>query len=147
MNSITRIVLVLMALLTTSLAYAEQSLCLIKKSVAYSVEPLEDKPLPIATKQLASGTRYLVVRKASNWYLLQVESMQLWVARTNTGDDKFCATKAKKPVSTAKALNTNTALPKKKSTSSCPCGSGQVCIGPRGGRYCISPNGAKRYGV
>ncbi|SMS12673.1 hypothetical protein CFBP1590__5087 [Pseudomonas viridiflava] len=30
---------------------------------------------------------------------------------------------------------------------SCPCFSGNVCIGPRGGRYCITSGGNKRYGV
>lgn len=32
-------------------------------------------------------------------------------------------------------------------SSSCPCSSGNVCIGPRGGRYCITSGGNKRYGV
>lgn len=31
--------------------------------------------------------------------------------------------------------------------SSCSCSSGNVCIGPRGGRYCIISGGNKRYGV
>lgn len=30
---------------------------------------------------------------------------------------------------------------------SCPCSGGSVCIGPRGGRYCITSGGNKRYGV
>ncbi|WP_201213517.1 SH3 domain-containing protein [Pseudomonas sp. S36] len=30
---------------------------------------------------------------------------------------------------------------------SCPCSSGRVCIGPRGGRYCITSGGNKRYGI
>lgn len=30
---------------------------------------------------------------------------------------------------------------------SCPCSGGNVCIGPRGGRYCITSGGNKRYGV
>ncbi|CAI1788822.1 Uncharacterised protein [Serratia fonticola] len=30
---------------------------------------------------------------------------------------------------------------------SCSCSSGNVCIGPRGGRYCITSGGNKRYGV
>lgn len=30
---------------------------------------------------------------------------------------------------------------------SCPCSGGRVCIGPRGGRYCITSGGNKRYGV
>lgn len=29
----------------------------------------------------------------------------------------------------------------------CPCSSRRVCIGPRGGRYCITSGGNKRYGV
>lgn len=29
----------------------------------------------------------------------------------------------------------------------CPCSSGNICIGPRGGRYCITSGGNKRYGV
>lgn len=29
----------------------------------------------------------------------------------------------------------------------CPCSGGNVCIGPRGGRYCITSGGNKRYGV
>lgn len=30
---------------------------------------------------------------------------------------------------------------------SCSCTSGGVCIGPRGGRYCITSGGNKRYGI
>jgi hypothetical protein len=30
---------------------------------------------------------------------------------------------------------------------SCPCSGRDVCIGPRGGRYCITSGGNKRYGV
>jgi hypothetical protein len=29
----------------------------------------------------------------------------------------------------------------------CPCGSGKVCVGPRGGRFCINASGNKRYGM
>jgi uncharacterized protein YraI len=33
------------------------------------------------------------------------------------------------------------------SGSHCPCSGSRVCIGPRGGRYCITSGGNKRYGV
>lgn len=33
------------------------------------------------------------------------------------------------------------------SGSYCPCSGSSVCIGPRGGRYCITSGGNKRYGV
>jgi len=29
----------------------------------------------------------------------------------------------------------------------CPCNGSNVCVGPRGGRYCITSSGNKRYGV
>lgn len=29
--------------------------------------------------------------------------------------------------------------------SSCSCRSGNICIGPRGGQYCLSDNGSKSY--
>ncbi len=29
----------------------------------------------------------------------------------------------------------------------CPCSGAHVCVGPRGGRYCITSGGNKRYGV
>lgn len=29
----------------------------------------------------------------------------------------------------------------------CPCNGGNVCTGKRGGRYCITASGRKRYGV
>lgn len=33
------------------------------------------------------------------------------------------------------------------SSGNCPCSGYNVCIGPRGGRYCITSGGNKRYGV
>lgn len=29
--------------------------------------------------------------------------------------------------------------------SSCPCSGSKLCVGPRGGRYCITSGGNKRY--
>ncbi|MEI8144124.1 MAG: hypothetical protein WCH83_01550 [Alphaproteobacteria bacterium] len=31
-------------------------------------------------------------------------------------------------------------------SGACPCGSGQICTGPRGGRYCLTASGNRRYG-
>ena len=33
------------------------------------------------------------------------------------------------------------------SSRSCPCSGRNVCTGPRGGRYCMTSGGNKRYGV
>ena len=37
----------------------------------------------------------------------------------------------------------NTTAPR--NNSACPCGSGTLCTGPRGGRYCLTPSGNKSY--
>lgn len=29
--------------------------------------------------------------------------------------------------------------------SSCPCSGTRLCVGPRGGKFCRAPSGAKRY--
>lgn len=30
-------------------------------------------------------------------------------------------------------------------TGDCPCGGGTLCVGPRGGEYCLTPAGKKSY--
>lgn len=35
----------------------------------------------------------------------------------------------------------------RESGGACPCSGSRVCVGPRGGRYCITSGGRKRYGV
>ena len=32
-----------------------------------------------------------------------------------------------------------------KPSATCPCSGSKLCRGPRGGTYCIAPNGKKRY--
>lgn len=32
-----------------------------------------------------------------------------------------------------------------KTQGACPCASGSLCTGPRGGRYCLTPSGNKSY--
>lgn len=39
------------------------------------------------------------------------------------------------------------AAPARVDGGGCSCAGGNVCIGPRGGRYCITSGGSKRYGV
>lgn len=37
------------------------------------------------------------------------------------------------------------ASPPARATGPCPCSSGQSCTGPRGGSYCLTPDGKKSY--
>ncbi|MFB1487686.1 MULTISPECIES: thermonuclease family protein [unclassified Thiocapsa] len=38
-----------------------------------------------------------------------------------------------------------TAVPAKPSSGACPCDSGRLCTGPRGGIYCVRESGSKQY--
>ena len=46
------------------------------------------------------------------------------------------------------SVRARTFVPSRGTTSGeCPCNGGDVCVGPRGGRYCLTSSGNKRYGV
>ena len=78
-----------------------------------------------------------------------IAAQGLMSTRTDTGGDLRA--------SSSGAVSRATASPLRKSRSkrssrtyldgSCPCSGAHVCIGPRGGRYCITSGGNKRYGV
>lgn len=36
-------------------------------------------------------------------------------------------------------------IPPSGATTECPCSAGNVCIGPNGGQYCLTPSGRKQY--
>ncbi len=56
-----------------------------------------------------------------------------------TALEKRKARKARRKKASRKARNYD--------AGGCPCSGRNVCIGPRGGRYCITSGGNKRYGV
>ena len=71
---------------------------------------------------------------------------------TATLPDEAGAAKPRKSTSgrRSRARGLAGGLPSTKSEANsgegCACGSGKVCVGPRGGRYCITSSGRKRYG-
>jgi hypothetical protein len=143
-----RIICLFIQLFTSMVSHAEQRVCSLKIAAAYSAAPIAGKPLPAVKKRLPTKTLFVVVRESPGWVLLQVETVQLWSERSNFGLPDACSGSgvnggAVKRMSTSQTKTSSG----KQSASSCPCGSAQICRGPRGGRYCIAPSGAKRYGV
>ena len=41
--------------------------------------------------------------------------------------------------------DTDKANPVTNTDTACPCSTGVLCTGPKGGRYCLTPNGRKQY--
>lgn len=52
---------------------------------------------------------------------------------------------ASKKVCSAPGNSARVAPPAATAAGSCPCSAGALCTGPRGGRYCLTPSGNKRY--
>lgn len=102
---------------------------------------------------LARGAAVQVYEQQDGWSRISKPSeVGRWVSSSSLCASADCwarrATSTNTPPAPAK-LYTPPAQRSAPSSysSSCPCSSGSVCIGPRGGRYCITSGGNKRYGV
>jgi hypothetical protein len=114
------------------------------------------------------GSTLAVSGASGTWTKVENAGQTCWVASQYISDAPPPATKAN-PSSRAtktsaiaaggaaayaapRARPTKQRAKRKRSAGSydaqgCPCSGSKVCIGPRGGRYCITSGGNKRYGV
>lgn len=105
---------------------------------------------------LGRGDRVRVVGRDGEWSKVFRAGMTFWVLSSLLADARPVA-KAAKSVKPAKShmARAKRSAPRRSAShsrsysasGSCPCGSGNICIGPRGGRYCITSGGNKRYGM
>lgn len=147
------------------LVAAAEELCAIKDTVAYATHPNQGSKSP-ANLRVEKGRIYLVAPRIDGWVGVQSGSEFGWALQS-----AFSRCAAKNSISSASSLARDTTAAQKphsperpssaKSSSEashktasavvsiagCPCGGGKVCVGPRGGRYCITSGGNKRYGV
>lgn len=110
--------------------------------------------------RLVRGARLEVLQRRSAWAKVSPTGEDCWVAVAQIDG----ASEPDRAPATLYAPSTSAAAPitrrrspaaasrPRRSTGlygggSCPCGSGNICIGPRGGRYCITSGGNKRYGM
>lgn len=103
--------------------------------------PSVDAPI---IDSLAKGTSARVVGRSGEWLQVAQGAALVWIAASHVS--------SRLPVqslmtSTPRGSSSLASRPNRQHTGACPCGSRQVCIGPRGGRYCITSGGGKRYGV
>lgn len=110
---------------------------------------LRDRPGGKVTSSLKRGDKVQVFEKQKEWARVSIDGQPArWLSSKSlcSGANCYSASKQSTPAQPA-------SLPKPSRQqspsygSSCPCSSGSVCIGPRGGRYCITSGGNKRYGV
>ena len=103
-------------------------------------------------ERLARNTRVTVAREENGWSLVD-RMPECWVSSRFLGES-FQSTIAPErrsaPPRSRGGRSGGSAGGRSEgllSGSSCPCSGSRVCIGPRGGRYCITSGGNKRYGV
>lgn len=97
--------------------------------------------------RLSGGDQVVVYERKGSWARVSPEgSSARWVSSRLLCGDVGCY--SPRP-SRANSRSTNSPRPARSNYSdgSCPCSGSRVCIGPRGGRYCITSGGNKRYGV
>jgi hypothetical protein len=95
--------------------------------------------------KISGGDAVSIHERRGSWVRISPDnSAPLWVSRSH-----LCAgTGCYRPAPPRNRSST----PARRSRSSyidddtCPCSGNRVCIGPRGGRYCITSGGNKRYG-
>lgn len=96
--------------------------------------------------KLSGGDSVSVHERNGTWVRVSPDGASpLWVSSSLLCSGSDCY----KPSTTR---NRSYNPPSKRSRSNysddtCPCSGSRICIGPRGGRYCITSGGNKRYGV
>lgn len=114
-------------------------------------------------EKLQRGTGVSILRRETGWARIETPadnrcwaSTQFLSADASTFSsaayysDRSARGKARQRYSSAgsgKAQKKSRQSPAANSGGNCPCRGNNVCIGPRGGRYCITSGGNKRYGV
>lgn len=138
-------------------AASATSLCAIKDGETYTTLPSSSKALSSPRSiSLTTGKEYKVLSESGDWVRIFVRYVPLWAERKYFSTS--CSTVQqpqpdKKHISksstTIKSQHTETSKrvrPTRITSSDCSCGSGHLCTGPRGGRFCITSGGGKRYG-
>lgn len=95
---------------------------------------------------LKRGEKVQVYDQKQEWARISLDGQpQRWISYKNlcSGSNCFVPSQPRRERPAPQPVRSSTS----EYGSSCPCSSGRVCIGPRGGRYCITSGGNKRYGV
>ena len=100
---------------------------------------------------LRHGQALRVVETDGGWIKVAQGAALVWIASSHVSSSRSVVARAGQSLI---APDASYAKPQRTPRSrfdyggdSCPCSGSRICIGPRGGRYCITSGGNKRYGV
>ncbi|WP_408600491.1 SH3 domain-containing protein [Pseudomonas sp. PLMAX] len=107
---------------------------------------IRDQPGGKVISKLSRGDKIQVFEKRDDWVRISIDGQPAkWLSSKSLCSGSNCYVASQLKPSPSPSQPTRRQTPEY--GSSCPCSSGSVCIGPRGGRYCITSGGNKRYGV
>jgi hypothetical protein len=157
--------LLALALTCLGLTATAEELCATKDTAAYAAHPNQGPKSPAKLK-VVKGRSYSVAPRIDGWVGVQSGGEFGWApesafsrcmsknASSNASSLAGVTAGAQDPPSSERPSSAKSSSEASRKTASagpsvagCPCGSGKVCVGPRGGRYCITSGGNKRYGV
>ncbi|TWD52262.1 SH3 domain-containing protein [Pseudomonas sp. SJZ131] len=109
---------------------------------------LRDQPNGKVVAKLKRGDKVQVFERKSDWVRISLDGQpSRWLSSKSLCNGMNCFVVSERKPPLQPAAQPTTRRPSPDYGSSCACSSGSVCIGPRGGRYCITSGGNKRYGV
>ena len=101
--------------------------------------------------KLHSGQLLRVVASQGGWLKVAQGAALFWIISSHVTGSVPNSNRAPQNLiapSTKHSNATNHSRSRSKfGDNACPCSRSHICIGPRGGRYCITSDGKKRYGV
>jgi len=98
--------------------------------------------------RLSRGTRIAALERKDGWIKISVGgSGTAWIAERHTCASASCWVRTHAVASSPPARQTSapSRAIRPSFDAGCPCSSSANCYGPRGGRYCITSGGNKRY--
>lgn len=84
--------------------------------------------------KIPQSTSVQIIERSGNWMRVRAPKGDVWISSDHVSRSRPARRPRYQP-------------PNRSYGGNCPCNGRNVCIGPRGGRYCITSGGNKRYGV
>lgn len=102
----------------------------------------------VIIEKLKRGKKVEVYDEVNGWSLIS-SSQQKWVSSEHLCTTANCVDNTRwiytAPTQQNKSKTTTRRASRSSYIGGCPCSSSSNCYGPRGGRYCITSGGNKRY--
>lgn len=132
-----------------------------QKEISVRTFPSSDSPI-VVKAYMKLGDRSPVYEERNGFYRVTlINAQNLWIKKDslcdryacwleNSSDKKFSYVANKSTSSTVysskrKVSRKTTSKQRIYESGPCPCNGSNICIGPRGGRYCMTSGGNKRY--